>query len=170
MELRKDINLLLKYRSVWMGIAILMVVLYHTNFTSELSFITSFFYGGVDIFVFASGIGAYYSLSKDGDILEFLKRKFVRIYSTYIPFIVPWLVYNVLYNSFTIKEIIGNIFLVSSFTGQRQFNWYLGFLVRIYILSPILVDIINKIDNKKFVALISGLFVASIPSWGQMVF
>ena len=72
------INGIIKYRSVWMAIAILWVILFHATVTIDntaLSFIKEIGYGGVDIFFFASGLGCFYSLSKNSNINEFLKRE-----------------------------------------------------------------------------------------------
>ena len=70
-------NEILKFRSLWMGIAILMVVYFHSyffitffkdinsnNFVSVLKELKTFSYGGTDIFLFASGIGCWFSLNK----------------------------------------------------------------------------------------------------------
>lgn len=53
-----------KYRSVWMGLAILGVIFYHSGFlvvNEVMRNVKNIAYGGVDVFFFASGIGCYYS-------------------------------------------------------------------------------------------------------------
>ena len=50
-----------------MGIAILMVIYFHSGFSSNIEIlktIRTFCYCGVDIFLFASGIGNYFSYFK----------------------------------------------------------------------------------------------------------
>ena len=67
----------IKYRSVWMGIAIIWIVFYHYSLCPDIAFIREIInngYGGVDIFVFASGLGCYYSLKKESDSYMFLKN------------------------------------------------------------------------------------------------
>ena len=67
-----------KYRSIWMGFAILWVVFYHINIpinNTPIFFLKTFGYGGVDIFIFASGIGCYYSYLRDRSPLDFIKRR-----------------------------------------------------------------------------------------------
>ena len=57
-----------QYRSVWMGVAIIFIVFFHSEMTFDniiVETIREFGYGGVDIFQFVSGIGCYYSLQKD---------------------------------------------------------------------------------------------------------
>lgn len=50
-----------KYRSMWMALAIILVVLYHRGFDlinfPILNQIQSLGYCGVDIFIFSSGLG-----------------------------------------------------------------------------------------------------------------
>lgn len=49
-----------QYRTGWMGIAILWVILFHSTFEISnplLGMIREVGYGGVDIFVFAAGMG-----------------------------------------------------------------------------------------------------------------
>ena len=52
----KDI---IKYRNIWMGLAILWTIFYHAEIWPAGDFLTwikTIGYGGVDIFLFASGI------------------------------------------------------------------------------------------------------------------
>lgn len=61
------------------------------NASDVLIWFESFGYGGVDIFLFASAIGGYFSLEKDPDTLKFLSRRAKRLVSVYMYFIIPWL-------------------------------------------------------------------------------
>ena len=69
------ISLLSKHRNALMGIAILWVMLYHLyDYTDALPSlvrgIIGIGYGGVDMFLFLSGFGLYYSLSKKNSSLS----------------------------------------------------------------------------------------------------
>ena len=53
------------YRKALMGVAMLWIVFYHFGFhTPIISHLTRFGYTGVDIFMFLSGFGLFYSLQK----------------------------------------------------------------------------------------------------------
>ena len=65
---------LFKYRSVWMGFAISWIFFYHMGFDITIPVISQFKqigYAGCDIFLFASGLGIYYSLDNNDDVLVF---------------------------------------------------------------------------------------------------
>ena len=83
-----NLNLLSKHRSVIMGIAMMMIVLYHQPFSTFPGSALIHRYGmlGVDIFLFLSGFGIYFSLakSKDKSIGSFYRRRLVRILPTAI--------------------------------------------------------------------------------------
>ena len=76
-------NSLTEYRNELFGIATLMIVLCHSvsivPFPESLGHLISYGTMGVNIFLFLSGIGLYYSLKNNGDYLEFYKKRFVRV-------------------------------------------------------------------------------------------
>lgn len=67
-----SLELLSKYRTQLMGIAAIMIIICHAVsygvvLPSILKKITLYGNLGVDIFLFLSGLGCYYSLSNGGD-------------------------------------------------------------------------------------------------------
>ena len=64
--MKSSLSLLSSYRGALMGIAIIWVMLYHLGNidVSVISVIFGVGYGGVDIFLFLSGFGLYFSMSK----------------------------------------------------------------------------------------------------------
>lgn len=77
------ITLLSKHRSAIMGFAILWIMLFHLQVSIDfipLKVIKKLGYGGVDIFLFLSGFGLYYSCSKNNfNKRTFYKNRFKRI-------------------------------------------------------------------------------------------
>ena len=161
---------LLQHRSVWMGIAIIWIVWYHSGIDFGLSIlrhIQEIGYGGVDIFFFASGIGCYFSLSSDDDVGRFMKRRLTRLMPTYLIFIVVWLAYTAVIGSFHYQMAIGNIFAIQSFTGLgRGFNWYITTLLLFYILAPYFKKLIDKSSPVGKLLFLLFLIAFSIPFWG----
>ena len=91
---------LYKHRSVWMGLAMLWVVLFHAAPVTNIKLLDMFSasgYGGVDIFMFASGLGAYYSYTRDHSPLDFIRRRVKRLYPVYLPFIIIWAIGKILF-------------------------------------------------------------------------
>ena len=77
---------LLLYRNIWMAVAIIGIVLFHMNPISDNRIITGIQeigYGGVDVFLFASGIGCYYSYSRIQNPYDFLVKRMKKILPMY---------------------------------------------------------------------------------------
>ena len=86
-----------RYRDAWLGLAMLLIIMYHSSFRFSfyvLKILKAIGYFGVDICVFATGIGCYYSLEKDPDSLRFLQRRVKRLYPTYLCFVIPWMIWR----------------------------------------------------------------------------
>lgn len=163
-----SISKIIKYRNVWMGIAIIWVIMFHSSFiinNSILRFIKYIGYGGVDIFIFASGLGCYYSLNKDSDINKFLKRRFKKLIPTFWCFLIFYFIFKIKLGNMPINAIVGNIFCIQSFTNKgNSFNWYICAIWLLYILAPYFYNHTNKIKNI-FETLIFVLFlvILSVP-------
>ena len=62
------LNETFRFRNQWLGIAMVWIMWYHSGFSGNIRvfhYLKSIGYGGVDICLFASGIGCYFSLEKD---------------------------------------------------------------------------------------------------------
>lgn len=73
---------ILKYKRELMGCAILWVMFYHSEFASHSSLfnmVKSMGYGGVDIFLFLSGMGIFFSL-KNNSLGKYIYNRIRRIY------------------------------------------------------------------------------------------
>lgn len=137
-----------KYRNVWLGVAAVWILLYHTRLNSSLpgfSLLKQLGYGGVDICLFASGVGGYFSLEKDPDALRFLKRRIRRLAPTYLLFIVAWLGYKLATVGMPAYAVVGNLLGIQSLIGwDHHFNWYISALVLYYPLMLLLKRLADK--------------------------
>ena len=161
------------YRGVWMGIAMLWVMLFHSSMelVKGISTIKSIGYGGVDIFIFASGVGNYYSYLKNEKPLSFLNRKIKRLAPTYIPFIIFWCIYNVVQGKLEYIYIPGNILGIQGFSASGiSFNWYLTGIAICYLLTPYLATKIHENSFLKNIILVLVLIIISISFWGDSKF
>lgn len=156
----KDI---LKYRSLWMGAAIVWIILFHAEFVSSSALyriIQGSGYGGVDIMFFASGLGCWYSFSKDEDVGGFLKRRALRILPMFYVLLPVWF----LLKSFTTQlnpfMVIGNVFFVEYFANpDLSFNWYMSALWLFYFLTPCLCAIVKAAKKQWQTGLVLVLLV-----------
>ncbi|MEE0265882.1 MAG: acyltransferase [Acutalibacteraceae bacterium] len=165
---------LLRYRNAWLGCAMIWIFLFHAevNFgVAVLNKIKDIGYGGVDICLFASGIGCYYSLTSDSDAVNFLKRRLKRIMPTYFIFIVAWLAYMFLCNDFGWRMAIGNLFAVQHLTGLEQsFNWYISAILIFYIVAPYFKRLVDKASFGVNLLVIAFLIILSIPFWRSFTY
>lgn len=76
-----NFTLISKYRSALMGVAILLIIIHHL---AEKNTILRIGYVGVDIFLFVSGLGLVFAWKKLPDIKVFYKRRFLRVYPTWL--------------------------------------------------------------------------------------
>lgn len=156
-----------RYRHIWLGVAMIWIVAYHCPFDfGFLNCVKKMGYGGVDICLFASGIGCFYSLSSDSNILNFMKRRIKRLVPTYIIFIIVWLVYQYIIGNFDFQMALGNILALQNFTGLgNAFNWYISAIFLLYILAPYFKIIIDRATNVKKIFFLIFLLVCSIAFW-----
>lgn len=132
----------IKYiRSLLMGFAILWVMSFHYPFI-PLQPLLAFEhqgYVGVDIFMFVSGFGIYYSLNKN-NLGTYYRNRFKRILPTYAIMATSLFLYWFLQN----KNICYIQYLIETW-------WYIPCICTFYVMSPVIYKIIN-----------SNLFVKSI--------
>lgn len=147
-----ELKTLTKYRSVWMALAIFWVVFFHAELKFEnslMNYIKLIGYGGVDIFVFASGMGCYFSLLKNENTFLFLKKRCKKILPMYWIVLIPWVIFKLSTSGITIPQIIGNFFCVQSFSATgNDFNWYVSAMWLYYLLIPVFFLMIKNQKEK----------------------
>lgn len=118
-------------------------------------------YGVLFFFILSGfGIGSSYSnkfqkiFSKE--TLSFYKKRIITLYPAYIIILFLAIIFNERY-IFTdilgnIKTLFLNIVLLHQFTGVKNYNavtWYLSTLLVFYLLTPIIIKVIRKLDEYK---------------------
>ncbi|MBR2126079.1 MAG: acyltransferase [Akkermansia sp.] len=134
-------------RTLLMGIAIILVMLYHIGTSDSCRFpfpLSDLFlwYGhwGVDIFLFLSGFGICYSLNKTKQQnTSFFLRRLRRIMPTCL--LVGWLSI-ILFSSFSL-----NAETVAKALGLHE--WYIRTIIIYYAISPILLWYLSKGNKTK---------------------
>lgn len=173
-HLSANLSDLSTYRTQLMGIATLMIIVCHANVYHVLLpsvLISVFRWGnwGVDIFLFLSGIGAYFSFNKDNkkdtsDIIFYYKRRFFRIYIPYIMVYVPYCLIFFLLGKYS----IGDSLLCLSALEYWLFHkgaWFVSLILILYLITPFLYTALSG-QNKWFIAIgiiISLMLLCNIP-------
>lgn len=158
-------------RSIIMGIAIILIVLFHARLDVGpiLKPIKDICYGGVDIFFFISGLGCFYSLSKDNNAYNFMKRRLAKLLPMFWIFLIAWTSYRIAaHNAIPLKALLGNFLLIQDFAVPKySFNWYISAIFLFYLLAPLLFSIVKKSKPITTVATIAALIIASLPFIGN---
>lgn len=166
---------IIKYRYIWMAVAIAWTMFMHGNFRVDegtLLTIKGLGYGGVDIFIFASGIGCFYSLEKDSDSFNFIKRRILRIIPTYWLFMIGWSLYKRSFIGMSSLGILGNFLCVRNFVGMGEdFNWYISAMWLTYLLAPLFKGVVDRTNSVfKFLLFNAFLILLSVCFWDNYTF
>ena len=172
LPVRSPFYYLSEYRTELMGIAILWVVLFHSDLSFAFihnSFIhrammrfSNIGYGGVDIFLLLSGMGVYVSLDKN-DISTFIRNRIRRIIPVWWLYLLICIILGFFVSGirYTGLEIIGFL----TFTGYwldmaNQGSWYVYAIMLFYLISPVLHSLLKHSGNRTRTCI--GLLIVSL--------
>lgn len=141
-----------KYRNLLFGVAILWIMLLHSlNYPvidkwkgfKEYSLLHSIYQlvdlggAGVDIFLFLSGIGLYYSFSKCSDLKLFYKKRLKRVLIPYLIIGVGnWVIRDIVYG-LNPDGLLEDVFWVTFYTEGKSTYWYIIFILSMYLIYPL---------------------------------
>ena len=136
----KDIS---TYRSEIMGWAIIWIMMLHFTFhqIKPLGFVAQYGFAGVDIFLFVSGFGIYYSLKKDSSLYSFYKKRLFRIFPTY--YLLGIIVSTVLFHD-NILTYLFRYSTIGFWIDNIYWEWYIPSLLLLYLIAPFLKKIIDR--------------------------
>ena len=145
-------------RNVLFGIATLWIGLFHSDFltlevyTDNQVLIDIFknFRGsgniGVDMFLFLSGVGLFFSFSKDSRILTFWKKRFMRVLPS--AFLIATFYFSLRYvngrNTSGLTYYISRLTFTYFFIKGERVFWFITLILALYIVFPIFYKIIEK--------------------------
>lgn len=136
-------GLLSKFRAELMGIAALMILICHANVNHVALpdiLYKLFIFGnlGVDIFLFVSGFGLYYSLKgRTGSFSKWYKRRYLRILVPYLLIGVLFWTYDAIVNQEGWNYFVLNLSTLSYWLDHRG-AWYVALLLPLYLMTPLL--------------------------------
>lgn len=148
----KDIELqnISRYRGELMGAAMLFVILFHVGLPREDAF-----YGlrrigniGVDMFLFLSGVGLWFSWTKHPSLKHFFTRRYLRIYPA-------WLIIACLFYipdflgprqfSTNVIDLLGDVLINWDFWLHDELSfWYIPATMMLYLFAPAYMQLIIK--------------------------
>ncbi len=166
-------------RDYLFGIATIMVILFHSYISfsklmpdapwlaDTLSLIKGTMNKGVEIFLFLSGIGLYYSMSKKPTLGEFYKKRATRILPALFIVSAIWFA---LREPNGLWDYLSDVFFVSFFTKGTRIFWYFILTIFLYIIYPLIHKLFEKtrlyglIFSIAFVVIINILLMNFAPS------
>ena len=145
-------------RNVIFGIATLWIGLFHSfdlsmkPYTDNLFLreAFNFFKGtgnvGVDMFLFLSGVGLFFSFTKDGNVLSFWKKRLMRVLPTALLIGIIYFSFRYIQGRYEsgfptyFKRVTFSYFYYS---GERVF-WFISLILVLYIVFPIFFKVIER--------------------------
>ena len=168
-----------KYRDELFGISILLIILFHffetyvdffssNDDSSSIIALARYFNSyigsiGVEVFVFLSGMGLYFSFSKNCDLKSFFRKRYARILIPYLYVGTAfWCLKDVVVTGADFRRVLSDLSFYTFFTEGVKTIWFILFLLIVYTLFPIFFRIIYKNDDNRttsfFILLLIALF------------
>ena len=149
-----------KYRAPLMGVAITLIMLFHSGIVLKDDVIFQIFRNGdigVDMFAVLSAIGVFYSLQKNPSSIQFYKRRFFRIVPTYLLIAVPFALFRHYMYGASWGHVLALSLGLSTFRGDVTY-WFVTYICICYFLSPFLIQLKRKIKIRFLLTVISIVF------------
>lgn len=132
-----------------MGWAMLLILFFHSSFpiteASGFYVIKGLCDIGVDIFLFVSGIGIWFSLSRSQSTKAYIKRRCRRILPAFLMVNTLWFsAIDGILVRVPILQYIKDITTISFWVDGNLTTWYLSSLLALQIISPIIRRLIKK--------------------------
>lgn len=122
---------------------------------------------GVDVFLFLSGMGLFYSMAGDPNIGNFYKKRLVRILPTYLLMGGVFWAIRLAIKGGTFSDWWKNLCFVTFFTKGTLTLWFIGFILVMYLLYPLIHWYFNSTEKEgvrylRFVLLLAVIMTLSL--------
>lgn len=139
-----------------MGVSALMIILCHApHYGVEVSGLLRkflvFLNIGVDIFLFLSGMGCYFSLTKSHGYFSWLKKRFIRIFIPYTIVLLTLRMPGILVDHASWSEWL-LYYSTLRFWTHHDGMWFVALLVLLYQLAPFIYQILNNSRRRALTA------------------
>lgn len=155
-----NIKLISKYRSSIMGIAMILIIIYHTtvNVSGLLDSIKSIGNFGVNIFFFMSGLSMFYSWNNKPDTKRFLFNRFVKLGILFFPVIFVWCTPQLIIHRIGIVEYLLKISTINFWINGNLLYWFVSAIFGLYLITPIWMKLFTKNHHITFIVTLVILF------------
>ncbi|MCI1732309.1 MAG: acyltransferase [Prevotella sp.] len=137
-----------RYRGELMGIAMIFIFLFHIALPRSNMFFGLRRIGniGVDMFLFLSGVGLWFSWMKHPSLKHFFKRRYLRVYPAW--FIISCLYYIPHFHGGGVRawiDLLGDITINWDFWLHDELKfWYIPAMMMLYLFAPPYMQLIRR--------------------------
>lgn len=159
-----------KYRGEAMGVAMLFVILFHVYVARQDAFYGLHRLGniGVDMFLFVSGIGLWFSWQGSATkeprllhrMLAFLKRRYVRIFPAWL--LVASAFYLPRYKGDVWDTATDIVLHLDFWTSGELTFWYLPAIMALYLVAPAYLWLVEKVPECKWLMLLPLVWTVAV--------
>lgn len=134
------------YRSEIYGASILWIMIFHAYlcgvvWPKPLEWI-NIGNMGVEIFLFLSGTGLYYSFSRDKDIPGFYKRRVLRIFIPILVICTPYWIWLYAQGEASLFDLVLKYTTLDFWVSGRQQIWFISLIMVCYVFYPFIYHIL----------------------------
>ena len=159
-----------KYRSELMGAAMLFVMLFHVYMPKSYVMYGVVRCGniGVDMFLFLSGIGLWYSWTKQPSLKHFFWRRYIRIYPAWLIMAALYYIPNYLTvpgggYSPNIGHLIANILINWSFWRIDDLTfWFIPSIMMLYTFAPAYMRLIERYPSYRWLVVVAMVWAVMV--------
>lgn len=147
-----DLSKISRYRGELMGFAIIIVMLFHVNLPTSDPFFGLRRMGnlGVDIFFFLSGIGLWYSWTKNQDWKRFYMNRAIRIYPAWLIiagyyYVSRFIASTAPVTTDRVTDLIGDVLINWDFWKRDELTfWYVPATMMMYVFAPMFMEAVRR--------------------------
>jgi peptidoglycan/LPS O-acetylase OafA/YrhL len=179
----RDIELsdISRFRSEFMGAAMLMIILFHVSLSRSSSYFGLHRIGniGVDMFLFVSGVGMWFSWTKQSFSekrekffprwLSFYKRRLLRVYPAWL--VIACLYYIPRYHhgwqlwagGHGLIDLLGDILINWDFWLHDELTfWYVPAIMMLYVFAPPFMELIKRNSDYRWLTVLFIVWTVAV--------
>lgn len=162
-----DMGCLSRRRGELMGVAILIIVLFHIGLPRGSAWFGLCRLGnvGVDVFLFLSGMGLWFARQKSQSLRHYFARRYLRVYPTWLFVAAVFYLWQYPSRRFSqsVADLCGDIFLNWDFWLHDELTfWYVPAIMALYTVAPLPLWAIRRDGAWRWLPLLAVLWCVAV--------